>query len=349
MPIERLPESVQTLYAELLDQATAADAEARAERLPPPGTFVVKQVKGRRYWYLQRSEAGRKRQYYLGPESAPLIRWMERVEGRRDARAPDAQRRAELVSMLSAGGAIRERSDTARVVRVLAEIGVFRLGGVLVGTQAFTCYANLLGVRFEGRSVRTEDVDVAQDPAVPVAVDPQAVPADLEQALRSADHRFLAVPALDPRHPSTSFKVRGRDLRVDLLTPQRRGRTTPVELPHLGAAAQPLPFLEYLIEGAQPAVVLEGSGILVRVPEPARFVFHKLWLAGERPSAEQVRARKDLRQAAQVAEVLRSDRPHDLAGAWEAVERSRRSQVRASIERLEDAVADPLGELTGFR
>ena len=34
MPIDRLPESVHTLYAELLEQALHAEAEAVAERLP---------------------------------------------------------------------------------------------------------------------------------------------------------------------------------------------------------------------------------------------------------------------------------------------------------------------------
>lgn len=43
MPIDRLPESVHTLYAEIFDQTLQADAEAGAERLPatpysPPAT-----------------------------------------------------------------------------------------------------------------------------------------------------------------------------------------------------------------------------------------------------------------------------------------------------------------------
>ena len=55
MPFQRLPESVQTLYAELLEQTIQAEAEA-ALLSAPQGTFVSKTVKGGTYWYLQRTE-----------------------------------------------------------------------------------------------------------------------------------------------------------------------------------------------------------------------------------------------------------------------------------------------------
>jgi len=347
VPIDRLPESVHTLYAELLEQALQAEAEAVAARLPAPGSFVSKEVRGGRYWYLQRSEGGRRRQYYLGRDTPALRRWMDRVAERRREQAPDAARRAEIVAMLAAGGAFRERPAVARVLRLLAEAGVFRLGGVLVGTQAFTAYGNLLGVRFDAASARTEYIDIAQERGIAVALDPAAVPADIEAVLRDADARFFAVPALDPRQPSTSFSLRGRDLRVDLLTPRRGEETAPVMLPHLRAAAQPLPFLGFLLAETQPAVVLEGSGVLVNVPDPARFVFHKLWLSAERPPAFQAKARKDLRQASQLLGVLHLDRPADLRRAWRQLE-PRRRQVVLATEGLKPAARERLvGLLAG--
>lgn len=347
MASERIPESLQTLYAELLDQVLQADAEAAAAGLPPAGSFVSKQVRGGTYWYLQRSEGARKRQIYLGRDSPTLRRWMEDVRERRRGREPDDERRAEIVTMLSAGGGYRERATVGRLLRILSATGIFRLGAVLVGTQAFTAYGNMLGVRFDARSVRTEDVDIAQEPDVAIAIDPNAVPIDVAAALREADPSFLAVPSFDRASPSTSFKVRGRDLRVDLLTPQRRREERPVELPLLGAAAQPLPFLGYLLAEPQAAVVLEGSGVLVNVPQPARFALHKLWLATERPAAQQAKAAKDVRQAAQLLEVLAADRPHDLGVAWSAVEARRRRAVRAAVERLEPGLRDRLREIVG--
>lgn len=347
MPIERLPESLQTLYAELLDQVLQADAEAAAAGLPPSGAFVSKEVRGSLYWYLQRSEGARKRQVYLGRDSPALRRWMEDVRKLRREREPDEERRAEIVAMLAAGGAYRERATVGRLLRILSATGIFRLGGVLVGTQAFTAYGNMLGVRFESRSARTEDVDLAQERDIAIALDPDAVPVDVAAALREADPGFLAVPSFDPRSPSTSFKVRGRDLRVDLLTPQRRDEERPVQLPLLGAAAQPLPFLGYLLAEPQAAVVLEGSGVLVNVPQPARFAFHKLWLATERPAVQQAKAAKDLRQGAQLLELLAADRPHDLGAAWRAVEARLRRAVRQTVERLEPTLRDRLREIVG--
>ena len=42
-------------------------------------------------------------------------------------------------------------------------------------------------------------------------------------------------------------------------------------LPTLGCSAEPLAFMDYLIEGAVNVVALYGAGVLVRVPMPERF------------------------------------------------------------------------------
>src|SRR5262245_38587363 len=120
MPIQRLPESVHTLYAELFDQAIRAEAELPLD-VPRHGSFVSKLVKGRRYWYLQRVEGDRKTQHYLGPELDQLSAWMREVTEHRRRTAPDAARRAELVAMLVAGGAVRESAAVTKVLAMLAD------------------------------------------------------------------------------------------------------------------------------------------------------------------------------------------------------------------------------------
>lgn len=339
MSYQRLPETVHTLYAELLDQLVQAEAETVARGLPPPGSLVSKQVKGNRYWYLQRTVAGHREQRYLGPESPSLLAWMERVREAGEERHGDERRRGELVDMLAAGGATTAPSAPGRVLKALAEAGLFRLGAVLVGTHAFNVLGNLLGVRFDDRHKRTEDVDVAYDPFVAVVVQSTEPPADAPAALTAADPGFLGVPGFDPRHPSTSFTVRGRDLRVDFLTPQRgRPSEAPVHLPRLGVAAQPLPFLDYLLESPVQAALLHDSGVLVNVPQPARFAFHKLWVASERPAAFHARAKKDRRQAEVLLEVLLEERPRDVRAAWEGVGEGRRGRIEEEVGKLELAV-----------
>lgn len=318
MPLARLAESTQTLYAELLEQAIHAEAETAALGLPL-GSFVSKEIKGGTYWYLQRSEGGRKRQEYLGPESPTLLSWMAEMREARERTRMDEGGRARLCSMLAAGGAAVEKPAVAKVLAILAEAGVFRLGGVLVGTQALSVYGNVLGVRFEQQALRTEDSDVAQERAIGIALAEETAAADVAHALTDSKMGFFPVPDLDPGRPSPSFKIRGRELRVDFLTPLHGPDSTePRFLPSLGVSAFPLRFLDYLLERPVQAVVV--AGVLVNVPDPARFAFHKLWLASRRPVAEQTKAHKDRRQAAGMLEVLLEDRPGDLKPAWEALE-----------------------------
>lgn len=347
MSYVRLPESVHTLYAELLDQVRAADTEAALGGTR--GSYVSKEIRGRTYWYLQKSEGARKRQLYLGRETPELLEQINSATNHRSNIAPDESRRRELVSMLATGGMFRDSAATTTVIRVLAEASVFRAGGVLVGTQAFTCIANMLGVSFEKESLRTADIDVAHDTAIPVGLSEQPPDGDLLIRLRSADRAFFAVPGLDAREASTSFKVRGRDLSVDFLTPDRsRGKNTkPVVLAHLGIAAQPLYGLEFLIDEPVDATVVGGSGIRVNVPSPGRFAFHKLWVSAERPSSEAAKSRKDLRQAAQVLEVLLDDRPEDIASAYKVLARRSRilRKVRSRFKMLDPTLLERLAPL----
>lgn len=332
MTVDRLPHTVQTLYAELLDHCQHSEAE-QAVRGLPPGSFVSKQIKGSRYWYLQVSIGAQKRQVYLGPESEALLEWMRRVRVGREALEDDEEVRRRLAGMLTRGGASRQPRSVLSVLGLLADLGVFRSGGVVVGTQAFQAYGNLLGVRLSSAAQRTQDIDIAQDPEIAVALGPDA-PSAIAEELLAANLGLLPVPGLDPRQPSTSFKVRGGELRVDFLTPSRRRDVDkPRQFSRLGIAAQPLYLLDYLIEEPTPAVVLGGSALLVRVPDPARFALHKLWTAEQRPVSQRARAAKDRTQAWELIEVLAVDRPDDLRRAGALLARRRRAwrAVRAAL------------------
>jgi hypothetical protein len=341
MSFQRLSDSAQTLYAELLDQAIQSEAEA-AMVPAPQGSFVSKTIKGGVYWYLQRMEGDRKRQQYLGRESPALLAWIESMKEARARLATDEAQRSRLCDMLAAGGAATESAPMLRVLSFLAAAGVFRMGGILVGTQAFGAYGNMLGVRFAQQTLRTQDIGIAQEKAaqdrsIGIALSRETAPLEVERTLTGAGLGFFPVPGFDARQPSTSFKIRGRDLRVDFLTPLLGADSSePVFLPALGVAAHPLRFLDYLIEAPAQAVVVGGGGILVNVPDPARFAFHKLWISGRRPVSEQTKAAKDLRQAGAVLEVLFEDRPGDVLAAWEALLHApaNAKAVRKAMDRL---------------
>jgi hypothetical protein len=117
-----------------------------------------------------------------------------------------------------------------------------------------------------------------------------------------------------------------------------------VYLPQLSAAARPLPGLGYLLEESAEAAILSGAGILVRVPDPAAYALHKLWLAERRNVAEQAKARKDRRQAAQIIDVLLTDRAADLRNAWKGLPAKMAPPVRRSAAAIDIDLRRALGE-----
>lgn len=307
---------IQTLYAELLEQLAAYEAQRTIGHLP--GGFVTKSLKGHTYYYFQFLEpGGAKRQVYLGRQDAVLDAVVKRFESERGDVAQDQSAIQRLCALLRAGGAMTTDAPSARVLRGLADAGVFRLGGVLVGTHAFMVLGNVLGVSWAAAGLRTQDVDVAAERRMGIAIPGEV--ADVPGVLESLEMGFLPVPGLDAASPTTSFKVRGQGLRVDLLSPSLKADQGPVSIDRFSAAAQPLKFLDYVMEGAIRAAVINGGGVSVSVPDPARFALHKLIVAGERPAAQTAKRDKDLWQASQVLEVLVADRPGDVALAWETL------------------------------
>lgn len=324
--MQHLPPETQTMYAELLDRLIVLDARRTIGRAQ--GSFVSKTVKGQAYWYFQHSAPGGvQRQVYIGRKDAALDRLVARYREDRAALQPDTASVERLCAILRAGGALTTDAPSARVLRALADAGIFALGGMLVGTHAFVVLGNILGTRWPGAALRTMDIDLAARPSLDIAL--PALDGDLPGALAQLEMGFLPVPPLDARNPSTSFKVRGQGLRVDLITPARNQRNVaPISIPRLRAAAQPLPFLDFLMEKPMRGAVVNGGGVLVNVPDPARFAFHKLIVAVERGAIMHTRREKDLRQAGQLLALLVRDRPGDVRMAWETLQQRGRGWIR---------------------
>ena len=233
--------------------------------------------------------------------------------------------------MLIGGGATTLPSSHARVLEALSQAGVFFVGGVVVGSHAFALMANMLGVRWPNAFMRTQDIDIAGD-TILVTVPESDI--DLEETLKKTGKAFFAVPSLNREHPSTSFKIRGKDISVSLLTP-RRGKPdgTPRRIPALNAMAEPLRFLDYLLADIQPVAIPVRHGVLAKVPSPARFALHKLVVAQRRPVAFAEKARKDVAQASAILEVLLEDRPGDITIAKEAAQQTMPKQFGSQLAR----------------
>ena len=328
---------------------------------------MSKTIGGRRYWYAQRREGGKKVQSYISPESPEVEALVERWRQSRT----EAASRSELVAMARAGGAYVIGAAEAEVLQRLSP--VFRVGGVLLGSHAFAVLGNMLGVRWQEAIVRTGDVDIAHDHRIAVALASDGRPRRVgsRPALPAANHRGKAwkpfqcfhnndlrkalgdpVPrfsVLSQTDPATSFRVRGADIEVEILTPVvGKERRRPIEIPVLAVAATPLRFLDYLIEESQPAAVLGGSGVLVNVPRPGRFALHKLIVATRRGTSGIPRAPEDRAQASALLRVLLTELPGEITLAWKALLRHGKawsSAARSSIERLDPQLAADLRDL----
>ena len=337
-----IPLILQTVYADLLDRcASAAFSRAFAE----DGAFTPKTVRGRRYWYFQvTQEDGTRKQCYVGPETPELL---ERIKNHKEARSEQRDCQALVSTLLRSAHLPRPETRIGQIVEALAEAGVFRLRGVLVGTVAYQTYPAMLGIRLPLEGGLTSDVDIAQFRNVSVAFEEKV--STILDALKKVDSSFRAAPHPHNQRSVTSY-VATSGIRVDFLTPNEGPDTdAPAPLPALGTDAQQLRLLDYLIHDSEPAVLLYGAGIYVLVPSPQRYAVHKLIVARRR-SQGAAKANKDVQQAQALLEALVRKRPHELRAAWhEAYGRGKKWQqlIGEGLGLIESSVRDSMLKSVG--
>lgn len=293
--VSELSLSAQTSYAEIFDQVRALDLDSLAGIV---GSFQRRTIKGRDYVYFGYRDPidGAQRRSYVGPADSRVEALIQRFKEQKAPRrfAPNAQ----AAIALGCGGVLPKHY---RIIRQLWAYGFFRAGGVLIGTHAFVCIANMLGVRWAAAS-STLDVDLAHA-ARNVSI---ALPADVRlsvhDALTSLEMGLLPIQELSRKIGPQYRNPKDSELRIDFLTTLTRSKS-PVRLTELDLVLEPMKFMDYLLEDTTQAALLSREGAcLINVPSPARFGIHKLIVAGERPPAERVKARKDLQQVAALAQ-----------------------------------------------
>jgi hypothetical protein len=197
------------------------------------------------------------------------------------------------------------------ILDALAHAGLFKGGAVLVGTAAYLVSEPLLGRRLPSPTLMTGDLDLATA-SLAITAEP---PERLETILRRADPTFEGLPQLTSKAPPSRFRSASGYL-VDLVTPTRtRDDPDSLALAQLDARAGPLQHLAWLIDGSVRTVALWRAGVLVNVPQPARFAVHKLILAQRRDASGRLKRAKDLAQAKALLEVLREQDPFALEDA----------------------------------
>ena len=243
-------------------------------------------------------------------------------------------------SLASASGALRllgfQRIDRkpAAVLAVFFNRGLYRAGLTLVGSHAYGSLLNELGVM--APAYRTRDLDVARSQPLTIALPDDS----FGRLLNESGLEFVPVPGMPSNKPSASFKLPGADqLLVDLLVPGKEiGRV--VRVKELGAHAQTIPFLEFLIEESLDTVILSPNQVIpLKVPAPERFVLHKLFSSQSR-RAEPGKIHKDREQAAIIAAALEQEMPGRLLEAWKDFPRAARAAVKRSAGAAAKVLAD---------
>jgi len=299
-----------------------------------------KTIGGRAYWYDRFRVGARIVERYIGEDSeetAARIAQYREIKDRRDALRRES---ARLVRLLRGEGLLAPDIATGQMLAAMARVGVFRLGGTVVGTQAFRHYEGVLGVAFGAdRAAVTDDVDIASFERLSISLGAtDGVDPALGEVFR--DLGFDPVPSLDRRHV-WRWRSSTRAGLVEFLTPSFREDESLRELPALGVSAQSLHYLNYLIAGPIAVPLLYRSGALIQVPRPERYAIHKLIVADRRRQDGETagKARKDRMQAALLVGILAEESPDLLAEAYEDA-LGRGPSWRERIARTLDALPD---------
>jgi hypothetical protein len=334
----RFPLSAQTIYQDLLEMHRLRSISAIG------GTPFLRELPQGKYWYARQRIGDRPVDRYIGPDSPALRERLEAAAEHQEAQKDFDRRAARFVAQLRSAGLPAMDRTTGKVLNAMVRVGVFRLGGTLVGTHAFRLYAAELGVSFSGTMAVTEDVDVAAFENLKLVIADKVDPSIAETF---KDLHLEPAPGLDPKHRPTRWVMRHGETTVDFLVPRMREGKNIVYLNPLGVYAQGLPFLNFLIAEPIAAVALYRSGMLVQIPRPERYAIHKLIVAQRRSGPARAKAVKDLAQAHALIAVLIEDRPRELEEAYqtaldtgakwrEAIQRSlkQRPEMKALISSL---------------
>lgn len=303
--------AAQTAYAELAERTRAFEIDNALAGLS--GSFQTQQRKGHAYWYYAYREpgAGRSRLVYVGPDNAQVRALVERFRGARAPKLLEPQARAAINL-----GCATVAPKHFRLVKRLAEYGLFRAGAVLIGTHAFLALGNMLGVRWSDAST-TLDVDLAHAGRnVSIAL-PANLKVDTHGALQSLEMGLLPITELDGSIGAQYRNPADAELRVDFLTSASRAGK-PVAMPDLNVALEPLRFMEYPLESTTQGCLIGRAGACtVKLPAPERYAAHKLLVCAERPPRERTRAAKDVLQAAAlVSWIAASGESSNFNRAW---------------------------------
>jgi len=278
--------TTRVIYSDLMDQLKANLFQ------PSSGSISLVHPKGKPYLQHRISYEGVRLTFSLDSEFASL----------------DFKARAKLCSVLTVSGCNSPNRTSSKTMELLDAMGCFaKQQCVLIGSHAFSAIGNSLGVTWGAGTTETKDIDVGR--MVKLSGSPSIC---ITPTLLKAG--FREIPQLNRKFPPTNF-VHKNGMKIDFLTPLiGKPDAKPMLLRGTDVFAEPLRFLDYLIKDPQQAAVITRNGVLVLVPQPARYALHKCIIYQYRRDTD--KKEKDLLQAESILTVLEDSMPHLISQAW---------------------------------
>ena len=286
-----------SLYSQLFDEALANECISACPGIQ--GKLVKESRKNSDYWYwLGRNNDVVVKRIYIGSDTQKTRDTVKYIMDRHDSAAQAIASMKKTAAAYKASGGQQNEPAHFKIIALLAQQQLFSKGVMIVGSHAFLSICNAMGVSATLKTMFTTDVDFARPQSVALAIpDERKSIADVPVILKEFDKNFFLVPDLDPRNPSTSLQNNKTKVKVDFLT-SLRGQKKPVVFEDLGIAAEPLKYMDYLMNGSPLKGLIVGSyAIPANFPDPARFAVHKLIISQERAIHHRSKTHKDIYQA----------------------------------------------------
>jgi hypothetical protein len=305
-PTERISTPIHAIYSELHSLAVS---DTLTKISHSPGSFRKRTIRGNDYWYFKYVQDGQVQEKIIGRSSPDLDLAIEQSKAQIQDHRNRLDHRRALVRSLVGAGVTAPDPLSGKVMAALADADVFRLGGILIGTHAFRSYGPVLGVHIPDAAGVTGDIDVASNPVIPIAVDERTVP--IGDILKGIDARFEPdVNMGQGKVHRWVLRTKTAEFKVEMLAPMFGPENKNlIPAPIFQSSAMPLRYLDYVMQDAINATIVNDAGIPVLVPDPARYALHKLIVAAIRDKAMRDKIRKDISQSEYLLNILLSDNP----------------------------------------
>ena len=279
----------------------------------PKGSIKKKIINGKNYYYFQYRDGNKIIQNYLGKKIPEEI-----IENLKERKLLERELKnvEKALKLLKSKKEIDTLQPLREIIHALAKTGLWEESVELIGSWVFLLYQQYFGI--EKFPLRTDDLDFA------IQIPYRGKEINLSEILKKMGFK-------EGFYPDGSMYFYRPGLRVEFLVPKRgKSKEKAIQIKKLSLSAQPLRFLEILLEN--PVEIKVSRKVKFKIPSLSSFLIHKLIVFQKRKEKED--ALKDLKQAVIVAKKVVSD-PEErkkLREIWDSIPEGWGKKVKKGLK-----------------